>query len=277
LDESDRRVNFGGTPDEEENMAEKDKNLLEALKKAKGKRMAFAFALKGSEGRLLVAPKITSIQVTQLKKETGATTAIEGECFGEDGKMVFLVEREPPGTLETALRKTVTHDAGMMGPIEIRVPTAAEKDAHKVAPQAPPSPDTGKHALGPHEFGTLRLAWDTACKKVEGELVGLEKDILDEFRGDEDFNEIATAVRKLDDILQTLTSELSDKLDAAMNHEGPQRAALQQDAATLADKYLAYVLGNPLIEDLNDNPFRPVTVGKTLTTTLTLISTKLHG
>ena len=84
-------------------------------------------------------------------------------------------------------------------------------------------------------------------------------------------------MRKLDGILQTLTEELSDKLDAAMNNEGAKRAALQHESADLANKYLAYVEGNPLIKDLGENPFLPVTVGKTLTTTLTLISHKLRG
>ena len=56
-----------------------------------------------------------------------------------------------------------------------------------------------------------------------------------------------------------------------------KRAALQHESADLANKYLAYVEGNPLIKDLGENPFLPVTVGKTLTTTLTLISHKLRG
>ena len=51
--------------------------------------------------------------MTELKKEAGGGTLFKGQCFGDEGRMVFFVAKEPPGMLETALHKTIQKTAGL--------------------------------------------------------------------------------------------------------------------------------------------------------------------
>ena len=95
-------------------MAEIDSELAANVKVAKTKRMRFAFIAKGaSDGRYVLAKtKVPPVLITAAKKKSGGTQVIQGACFGEDGKLVFEMAKEP-ATLEAALKKVIQRDAGI--------------------------------------------------------------------------------------------------------------------------------------------------------------------
>ncbi len=96
--------------------AELDADLASALKAAKTKRHFFAVVLKGSsDGALIVSKqKIGPAKITEAKKESGGSTVLRGVVHGEDGKLVFETDKEPPATLAKTLKTIAQRDAGLM-------------------------------------------------------------------------------------------------------------------------------------------------------------------
>ena len=119
-------------------MAEVDADLVTALKLAKGKKMFFAFIPKGSDGKLILSKKkIPPKEIAEAKKELGGSNAIIGKCFGPIGNMVFQVVKQPPPTLEAALKKVAKRDAGLALVPSFQVDGAADADEGGDAPAAP--------------------------------------------------------------------------------------------------------------------------------------------
>src|SRR4051794_19890107 len=96
-------------------MAEVDAELLANLKKAKSKKMFFAFVPKGpSDGQLLVRPaKIAPKDVAAVKKELSGGNPITGKCTWDDSGLNFVVNKEPPATLPACIKKVVKRDTGL--------------------------------------------------------------------------------------------------------------------------------------------------------------------
>jgi len=112
-------------------MPEKDDELAQALKQAKGKKMFFAFVPKGSDGKLIVSKaKIPPKRIADAKKEIGGGTAVTGKCFGPISSMVFQVAKEPPATLGTAIKKVAHRDAGLTIVPEVQL--ASDADVEEV-------------------------------------------------------------------------------------------------------------------------------------------------
>jgi serine/threonine protein kinase len=122
-----------------------DSELATNVKAAKTKRMYFAFVAKGSSDGALVISK-TKVQpalITDAKKKSGGTQVSKGACFGEDGKLVFEMAKEPPATMEATLKKVVQRDAGLTQVCVCRVGTnpdlADDSPATEAASKAPPT------------------------------------------------------------------------------------------------------------------------------------------
>jgi hypothetical protein len=123
-----------------------------------------------------------------------------------------------------------------------------------------------------------RLAWDQTRKVIQAELQKLEKSVVGTCQGDEevDVAEVSGNVKRLYTILDNLDTRLSDKLDEALNAADPKpRAQLHQQARGIIGEYLAFVNGDALMADIDDNGFTPVAVRKTALNALNLLSSKL--
>jgi serine/threonine protein kinase len=105
-----------------------DSELATNVKAAKTKRMYFAFVAKGSsDGALVISKtKVPPVLITDAKKRSGGTQVFKGACFGEDGKLVFEMAKEPPATMEAALKKVVQRDAALTQVYVCRVGTNPE-------------------------------------------------------------------------------------------------------------------------------------------------------
>jgi hypothetical protein len=126
-------------------MAEVDADLVTALKLAKSKKMFFAFIPKGSDGKLILSKKkIPPKEIADAKKELGGSNAIIGKCFGPIGNMVFQVVKQPPPTLEAALKKVAKRDSGLTVIPNVQLAADAEAEEPDAgAPEAggaPPAP-----------------------------------------------------------------------------------------------------------------------------------------
>lgn len=121
-----------------------------------------------------------------------------------------------------------------------------------------------------------RLAWGATRKKIQAELLKLEKAILDTYKDNEGLAEVAKGVRKLDSVLAKFDEKLEDKLDAALNATDPaEKLRWHEEAREVIATYQGYLKDDPIVRELDANPFVPITVQATLTTTLSTLASKI--
>jgi serine/threonine protein kinase len=120
------------------------------------------------------------------------------------------------------------------------------------------------------------LAWESARKKAHAGIRALKVAIVKQCHRDPRIRQIVPALSKLDKVLKTFDESLGDKLDEALNAPaGEERQALQGEALGLIRKYRAYVERQPLVKEMDHNGFVSLNVKKLLTTTLTVLGSKL--
>src|SRR5262249_30784021 len=117
-------------------MAEVDSKLVAALKQAKTTPMFFVFVAKGNEGKLLVdKKKISPKDAADAKKACGGGTIYKGRCQGEEGKLVFEIGKEAPGTLSALTKKIIKQTAGLTLDVEYRfAQDLANEESQTVSP-----------------------------------------------------------------------------------------------------------------------------------------------
>ena len=113
------------------------------------------------------------------------------------------------------------------------------------------------------EFARLRLSWDSARKHLAGQLRTLKAAIVEQSADEEDAADIKANAGEVEDALAHFDDDLSDVLDDLYNAGGAD-AGLQRKARTIASKYRAFVEADPLMQDLDGNPFVPLDARKTL-------------
>jgi hypothetical protein len=128
-------------------MPDVDSKLVTALRQAKGAPMFYAFVAKGtSDGVLLVSKKKIAVkEINEAKAASGGKLVFRGTCTGEEGKMVFNLPKEPPGTLAKQLKTVIHRDAGMNLQVETRVvenleEEMAEGEEQDTTASVPPPP-----------------------------------------------------------------------------------------------------------------------------------------
>jgi hypothetical protein len=121
-------------------------DLAAAIKMAKGKKMRFAFVLKGSDGKLILARgKIPPKQIAEARSEMGGGTLVTGKCTGPLNNLVFQVVKAPPSTLAAVLKKVIKNEAGLTTAPEVQLAADADTEepedgADAAAAAAPAAP-----------------------------------------------------------------------------------------------------------------------------------------
>jgi hypothetical protein len=147
----------------------------------------------------------------------------------------------------------------------------AVNQAGKSAPQVRTASATGTVV-----FTQSRLAWEAARTKVQTDFSKLQRAILQAFMGHPEEEQAVQVARKLAERLAVFDGQLSEKLDAALNATAPeQKARFHDEANRLVKHYLAALVAEPVIKDLDDNPFVPVTIHATLANTLRLLAQRI--
>jgi hypothetical protein len=125
-------------------------------------------------------------------------------------------------------------------------------------------------------YAKARLDWMTTRQKVAADLQKLEQAILEVYKGTPSFAAAQAAVRNLDKVLKHFDESLADKLDEALNAADENvRAALNKQAAAIVARYTNYLHTDPMVTQLDGNPFVPLSVQDDLSTTLTDLAAQL--
>jgi len=147
----------------------------------------------------------------------------------------------------------------------------AEPDSSE--PPAPPTKPTIAPAI---VYTQTRLAWGATRKKIQGELQKLEKAILDAYKNHTVLPEVAKGVRKLDQVLEVFDESLNDALDAALNSADPDVKKRHHDEARdIIAKYQGFLKSDAMVRELDANPFVPIAVQSTLSSTLAVLASKI--
>ncbi len=115
-------------------------------------------------------------------------------------------------------------------------------------------------------YAKSRLAWLAARKKMESDIDALRVKIVETFKDDAIAPQIETNYRaKVAPVLERLDASLADKLDEATNATDPAaRAKLVAEAKSKLSFYAKYLAAEPLLKDLDENPFLPLTIRATI-------------
>ena len=123
------------------------------------------------------------------------------------------------------------------------------------------------------KFHKSRVAWTATRAKVDTELQKLSKAIMDASAGEDMVEGLEDQFFKVvDPVLAELDESLSDTLSAAADADGEEREQLMDQARKTIARYTKFVESNSIISDLDNNPFVPLAIGKTLTGTLSTLT-----
>jgi hypothetical protein len=121
------------------------------------------------------------------------------------------------------------------------------------------------------------LVWLAARKKVDGDINKLHDEFMGVLKDHAKADDIGSAFRKREGgVMDTLDESLAHKLDEmAKNTDASQHPKLVQDAKQLIQNYQSFLANEPLIARLDNNPFTPLAIEKTMTATLSALDKAL--
>ncbi len=148
------------------------------------------------------------------------------------------------------------------------------------APQAPNAPAAnGSNGAAPDPAAAQKLkkshaVWSATRSKIDADLKKLSKAILAAASGDDEAKELEKVLTTVvEPVLTTFDESLSDMLAAAADAtEDAERQRLLKQAQGTVARYQKFVEGNKVLSHLDENPFVPVAMVKTLTATLAALS-----
>jgi hypothetical protein len=126
--------------------------------------------------------------------------------------------------------------------------TALEPGAVPAASAAPTAPGTSV------AFQKMRLLWDGTRKSLHDQLKTLEAKVIEASDGAPNAEAIRANVTNLEVSLQTLDTKLSTALDDLYN-VGGQDPKLRKKARRIAMGYQEFIATDPLMQELDGNPF----------------------
>jgi hypothetical protein len=123
-------------------------------------------------------------------------------------------------------------------------------------------------------YAKARVAWLATRQKVESDIGKLQTTFASAFKDHAMAADLAAAFQgRVEKVLDQLDIELAHKLDAVAKAADPaQHAKLVGEARQIMQRYQSYVANDPTLAELDANPFVPLAIQKTLTTTLAILS-----
>ena len=131
--------------------------------------------------------------------------------------------------------------------------------------------------IGAPAYAKSRMAWVAALKRVDGEVEKL-KTGLKSAAGHPDIEKMLEQSFKttVEPSLAQLNTTLSDKLDELDKAtEANAHAKLLGEVRQIISTFQQHAASDPVISQLDNNPFVPVAIGKTITATLSALSSAL--
>lgn len=139
-------------------------------------------------------------------------------------------------------------------------------------PVAPPPPDAAAAT-----FAKSRQAWIGTRQRVEADITRLRAALLAEYGQRAEVGAIVAAYdEKVQTVLDRLDLRLADHLDGAASATGELRTEKLAETKAVIAEYAAFLQQEKLITDLDSNPFVPLAIQKTVSTTLAALAAAVH-
>lgn len=119
--------------------------------------------------------------------------------------------------------------------------------------------------------------WVTTVISVKAEVEKLKTELLKTYQGQEVAGEIDRAfTSKVQPVLDSLNAAAAQKLnEASKATDAATQAKLASEARAILAGYVKFVTGEPLIKDLDNNPFVPLTIGAQVLKAVSQVSAQL--
>jgi hypothetical protein len=123
-----------------------------------------------------------------------------------------------------------------------------------------------------------RQQWTGTQEKVRAEVDKLRAALTQTYKNQPFANEIESRFQaKVAPVVSRFDDRLLDVLDDMMNtKDAGERSKLVTDAHGLIKEYLSFAMSDPLIGDLDTNPFVPLAIRSTVTSTLAQLEKTTH-
>ena len=122
-----------------------------------------------------------------------------------------------------------------------------------------------------------RAVWLATRKRVDADLNKLLDTIRDTYKDHGGLAEIEKHVQgQLDTVLDALDEDLAHKLDEMSKATGPERPKLVAEAKKIVARYQQHIATDKVVGTLDDNPFVPISVQKTVSAALSALSRSIH-
>jgi hypothetical protein len=150
----------------------------------------------------------------------------------------------------------------------------AASSSASAGPTAAGGSNAAKNGPGSPVFGKARATWTATRQKVESEIGKLHDELQATYKGQPVVADLEKAFRsKVEPMMAQFDATLSDKLDEVSKTTDPgTHAKLVAEAKQIITKYESFLASDALIAKLDDNPFVPLAIEKTLTATLTVLA-----
>ncbi len=172
-----------------------------------------------------------------------------------------------------SLEQALQGGAAPAAPAPSAAPPAPPAASAPAAPNGPAAPQAPASTMA-----KSRLAWVATRKKIETDIGKLKGEIMAACKGQDIEAALEAGFRsKVEPVLAKLDESLSDKLDEVNNAaDANQRTKLIAEAKQIMQRYQSFVASEPIIKHLDENPFVPLAIGKTLTATLTTLASAVR-
>jgi hypothetical protein len=144
------------------------------------------------------------------------------------------------------------------------------------APETTASTGAADAALAAKQQVSART-WVTAVISVKAEVEKLKAEVLKTYQGQQVAAEIDKAfTSKVQPVLDSLNAAAAQKLnEASKATDAATQAKLASEARAILAGYVKFVTSEPLIKDLDDNPFVPLTIGAQVIKAVSQVSAQL--
>jgi hypothetical protein len=135
----------------------------------------------------------------------------------------------------------------------------------------------GNITAGSSPATTARLAWSATRKKIESDAKRLHGTLATAIKGHDQEDELNEVFRtQVDAILDMLDEELTERLnDIDTVTDADVRFKLVAEAQKTIEGYQKRISTHPAVALLDDNPFTPMAIQKTVSASLNIISLAL--
>lgn len=255
--------------------------LKKLLKKAAIEPINFAFGIGDDPSKHVLVmhlKKNPKKLFETIKKEKGLKKGTWGTAQTDDRILILNIEKKAPALpknvkLFLKTKKWKQKQASILFHGQ-EVSDDIEDDATQDAgtgtePQAP-------SAALVKTFTQVGAAWAKTRDIVQKDLKKLQKAILIEFKDVPGVKKLVGSVKQLDSVLDRLDDRLTKKLDeAAKSRDMTEASERRKEANKLIEDYLKYVNRDPLVKNIDKNPFVKLSVQKVLSSSLKALGAKL--